>query len=86
MKVRVEMPDMEGRIEILTVHAKNKVISDSVNLKDVAKRTPGFSGADLANVLNEAAILAGRRQKKLISPKEVDDAIDRIIAGTLFIN
>ncbi|CAI5492916.1 unnamed protein product [Closterium sp. Naga37s-1] len=80
-QVSVDVPDIKGRKEILKVHASNKKFADDVNLDVVAARTPGFSGADLANLLNEAAILTGRRGKTAISSKEIDDAIDRIVAG-----
>merc|ERR1712157_494370 len=79
--VQVPVPDVEGREDILKVHAENKKFEDDIDLAVVAKRTPGFSGADLANLLNEAAILAGRRDKAAISNGEVDDSIDRIVAG-----
>lgn len=75
------MPDVRGRTEILKVHGSNKKFDADVSLEVVAMRTPGFSGADLANLLNEAAILAGRRGKTGISSKEIDDSIDRIVAG-----
>ena len=80
-QVTVDVPDVKGRIEILKVHARNKKLAEDVDLETMALRTPGFSGADLANLLNEAAILAGRRGLKGISLKEVDDAVDRIVAG-----
>ncbi|XP_031483205.1 ATP-dependent zinc metalloprotease FTSH 2, chloroplastic-like [Nymphaea colorata] len=80
-QVTVDVPDVRGRTEILKVHASNKKFNPEVSLDVVAMRTPGFSGADLANLLNEAAILAGRRGKTAISSKEVDDSIDRIVAG-----
>ncbi|KAB2612640.1 ATP-dependent zinc metalloprotease FTSH 2 [Pyrus ussuriensis x Pyrus communis] len=80
-QVSVDVPDIRGRTEILKVHASNKKFDGSVSLDVVAMRTPGFSGADLANLLNEAAILAGRRGKSAISSKEIDDSIDRIVAG-----
>ncbi|CAI5464264.1 unnamed protein product [Closterium sp. Yama58-4] len=80
-QVSVDVPDIKGRKEILKVHASNKKFAEDVNLDVVAARTPGFSGADLANLLNEAAILTGRRGKTAISSKEIDDAIDRIVAG-----
>ncbi|KVH88392.1 AAA+ ATPase domain-containing protein [Cynara cardunculus var. scolymus] len=73
--------DVRGRTEILKVHAGNKKFEKDVSLEVIAMRTPGFSGADLANLLNEAAILAGRRARTAISPKEIDDSIDRIVAG-----
>lgn len=72
---------MRGREEILKVHSNNKKLGKDVSLSVIAMRTPGFSGADLANLMNEAAILAGRRGKEKITMKEVDDSIDRIVAG-----
>mmetsp|Transcript_38915 Transcript_38915/g.86562 ORF Transcript_38915/g.86562 Transcript_38915/m.86562 type:complete len:691 (+) Transcript_38915:164-2236(+) len=80
-QVTVDVPDAKGRNEILGVHARNKKLAEDVELKEVAMRTPGFAGADLANLLNEAAILAGRRGLKAITNKEIDDSIDRIVAG-----
>ncbi|KAI0514309.1 hypothetical protein KFK09_010344 [Dendrobium nobile] len=80
-QVTVDVPDVKGRTEILKVHASNKKFDGDVSLDVIAMRTPGFSGADLANLLNEAAILAGRRGKMAISSKEIDDSIDRIVAG-----
>lgn len=80
-QVQVEVPDVKGRTDILKVHASNKKFADDVSLEIIAMRTPGFSGADLANLLNEAAILTGRRGKSAITAKEVDDSIDRIVAG-----
>ncbi|CAO2814578.1 unnamed protein product [Amaranthus hypochondriacus] len=80
-QVTVDVPDVRGRTEILKVHAGNKKFDTDVSLDVIAMRTPGFSGADLANLLNEAAILAGRRGKTAISSKEIDDSIDRIVAG-----
>lgn len=80
-QVTVDVPDVKGRTEILKVHASNKKFDGDVSLNVIAMRTPGFSGADLANLLNEAAILAGRRAKTAISSKEIDDSIDRIVAG-----
>ncbi|KAG6407105.1 hypothetical protein SASPL_130087 [Salvia splendens] len=80
-QVSVDVPDVRGRTDILKVHASNKKFSTDVSLEIIAMRTPGFSGADLANLLNEAAILAGRRGKTAISSKEIDDSIDRIVAG-----
>nr|YP_009398548.1 Cell division protein FTSH [Lophocladia kuetzingii]ARW67734.1 Cell division protein FTSH [Lophocladia kuetzingii] len=80
-QVNVDIPDFKGRLAILNVHAKNKKIYNSVSLSMVARRTPGFSGADLANLLNEAAILTARKRKNKISLQEIDQAIDRIIAG-----
>ncbi|CAI9757234.1 unnamed protein product [Fraxinus pennsylvanica] len=80
-QVTVDVPDTRGRTEILKVHAGNKKFDSDVSLEVIAMRTPGFRGADLANLLNEAAILAGRRRKPTISSKEIDDSIDRIVAG-----
>ncbi|KAL6538268.1 ATP-dependent zinc metalloprotease FTSH 2, chloroplastic [Orobanche gracilis] len=80
-QVAVDVPDIRGRTEILKVHASNKKFDSDVSLEVIAMRTPGFSGADLANLLNEAAILAGRRGMTAISSKEIDDSIDRIVAG-----
>ena len=80
-QVKVNLPDVKGREEILEVHARNKILSSSVSLKNVAKRTPGFSGADLENLLNEAALLAVRSNKDQITMKEVDEATDRVLMG-----
>merc|ERR1712191_29614 len=80
-QVTVNLPDRLGRVGILKVHAKNKPLNDDVSLVQLANRTPGFSGADLANLLNEAAILATRYKKSSISKKEVNEAADRIIGG-----
>ncbi|CAN6164502.1 unnamed protein product [Urochloa humidicola] len=80
-QVSVGLPDVRGREEILKVHAANKRLDPAVSLGVVAMRTPGFSGADLANLMNEAAILAGRRGRDRITVKEIDDSIDRIVAG-----
>nr|YP_010851492.1 Cell division protein FTSH [Echinothamnion hookeri]WGH14295.1 Cell division protein FTSH [Echinothamnion hookeri] len=80
-QVNVDIPDFKGRLDILNVHAKNKKIDNNVSLSIIARRTPGFSGADLANLLNEAAILTARERKNQITLKEIDKAIDRIIAG-----
>nr|YP_010865202.1 cell division protein [Campylaephora boydenii]WGT74043.1 cell division protein [Campylaephora boydenii] len=80
-QVSVEVPDFKGRLDILNVHAKNKKINDNVSLSIIARRTPGFSGADLANLLNEAAILTARKRKNSITLNEIDAAIDRIVAG-----
>jgi cell division protease FtsH len=81
-QITVERPDLRGREAVLVVHSRNKPLADDVVLDVVARRTPGFSGADLENLLNEAALLAARRNKKEIAMKEIDDAIDRVIAGT----
>jgi cell division protease FtsH len=80
-QVIVDVPDLKGRQEILTVHAQNKKIDPSVSLEAIARRTPGFTGADLANLLNEAAILTARRRKEAVTDLEVDNAIDRVVAG-----
>ncbi len=80
-QVQVDPPDVNGRIEILNVHARNKKLGDDISLEAIARRTPGFSGADLANLLNEAAILTARRRKDAISNLEIDDAVDRVVAG-----
>ena len=80
-QVSVEAPDMAGRAAILKVHAKGKPLNDDVDLELVAKRTPGFTGADLANVLNEAALLTARSNAHLIDNRALDEAIDRVIAG-----
>lgn len=80
-QVTVSLPDINGRKEILKVHAKNKVLGEGVTLEHLAKRTPGFSGADLENLLNEAALLAVRRNKNTISMSEVDEATDRVLMG-----
>jgi cell division protease FtsH len=80
-QITVGLPDRLGRIGILKVHAKNKPLDEDVSLVQLANRTPGFSGADLANLLNEAAILATRYNKETISKKEVNEAVDRIIGG-----
>ena len=80
-QVTVSLPDINGRKEILKVHSKNKVLDESVTLDNLAKRTPGFSGADLENLLNEAALLAVRRNKGKITMSEVDEATDRVLMG-----
>ena len=80
-KILVGRPDVKGREAILKVHAKNKPLGKDVDLKIIAKQTPGFVGADLANLLNEAALLAARRNKKEIDASDVDEAEDRVIAG-----
>ncbi|MUL34784.1 cell division protein FtsH, partial [Gloeocapsopsis sp. AAB1 = 1H9] len=80
-QVIVDAPDVKGRQEILQVHARNKKLDPRVSLDAVARRTPGFTGADLANLLNEAAILTARRRKEAITLLEIDDAIDRVVAG-----
>ncbi len=80
-QVIVDYPDYQGRLGILEVHARNKKISAEVSLEAIARRTPGFTGADLANLLNEAAILTARRRKEAVEMTEVNDAIDRVVAG-----
>ena len=80
-QVTVNLPDVKGREEILGVHARNKKLAEGITLKNLAKRTPGFSGADLENLLNEAALLAVRRGKDVITMSEVDEATDRVLMG-----
>ena len=80
-QVIVDYPDYQGRLSILEVHARNKKIAPEVKLDAIARRTPGFTGADLANLLNEAAIFTARRRKEAITMLEINDAIDRVIAG-----
>ena len=80
-QVVIDRPDLEGRRAILAVHARGKPLDPDVELDVVARRTPGFTGADLANVLNEAALLAARREKRAITTSELEEAIDRVLAG-----
>ena len=80
-QITVSLPDLKGREAILRVHARNKKISEDVKLDQLAKRTPGFSGADLENVLNEAAILAVRENREMIDTQQIDEAIDRVMMG-----
>ena len=80
-QIRVDRPDVVGREAVLKVHARNKPLEEHVNLKAIAQRTPGFSGADLENLLNEAALVAARRDKKKIDMTDIDEATDRVIAG-----
>ncbi|MFJ4849379.1 MULTISPECIES: ATP-dependent zinc metalloprotease FtsH [unclassified Streptomyces] len=80
-QIAVDRPDLQGRLEILQVHQKGKPVAPDVDLKAVARRTPGFTGADLANVLNEAALLTARSDKKLVDNSMLDEAIDRVVAG-----
>jgi len=80
-QVIVDRPDLNGRTEILKVHAKDKPLAKNINLKTVAKQTPGFTGADLANLLNEAALLTARKNKKTISIQDIENSIDRVLAG-----
>ena len=81
-QITVDRPDVKGREAVLKVHARNKPLNADVNLATIAKRTTGFTGADLENLLNEAALLAARKNHKDITMQDVDDAIDRIIVGT----
>src|SRR5699024_10537050 len=81
-QITVDRPDVRGRQAVLGVHARNKPLADDVDFKTIAMRTPGFSGADLENLLNEAALVAARHDKKTIDMIDVDEAIDRVIAGT----
>lgn len=80
-QVTVDYPDRLGRLAILEVHAQDKKVAEDVDLEAIARRTPGFSGADLANLLNEAAIFTARRRKEAITSSEINDAIDRVVAG-----
>jgi len=80
-QVTVDAPDIKGRLSILEVHSRNKKLAEDVSLEVIARRTPGFTGADLANLLNEAAILTARRRKEATTLAEIDDAVDRVIAG-----
>ncbi len=80
-QIPVTQPDVKGREAVLKVHARNKPLADSVELKTIAMRTPGFSGADLENLLNEAALVTARHDKTVITMVEIDEAIDRVIAG-----
>ncbi|KMO99793.1 ATP-dependent zinc metalloprotease FtsH [Streptomyces roseus] len=80
-QIAVDRPDMQGRLEILKVHQKGKPVAPDVDLSAVARRTPGFTGADLSNVLNEAALLTARSNRKLIDNHMLDEAIDRVVAG-----
>ena len=80
-QIQVDVPDLLGREAILKVHARGKPLTSDIDLLNVARRTPGFSGADLANVLNEAALLTARNNEKLITAHAMDEAIDRVIAG-----
>lgn len=80
-QVVIDRPDLKGRTAILKVHAKGKPLDQDVDLEVLAKRTPGFTGADIANLMNEAALLAARRRKKKISMSDLEDAIDRVMAG-----
>ena len=80
-QIPVERPDLKGRAAILKVHAKNKPLAEELDLTAIARRTPGFTGADLANVLNEAALLTARNNEKIITMSAIDESIDRVMAG-----
>src|SRR5207302_5464198 len=80
-QVLVDKPDVRGREEILRIHVKNVKVGDNVDLKVIAARTAGFAGADLANLVNEAALLAARKDKTAVEMADFDEAIDRVIAG-----
>ncbi|MBW4657954.1 MAG: ATP-dependent zinc metalloprotease FtsH2 [Drouetiella hepatica Uher 2000/2452] len=80
-QVQVDAPDLKGRLEVLQVHARDKKLAPDISLETIARRTPGFTGADLANLLNEAAILTARRRKDATTMAEIDDAVDRVVAG-----
>ena len=80
-QVMIDRPDIKGREDILKIHSAKVKLAKDVNVTVIAKRTPGFTGADLANLVNEGALLAARRDKKLVEMKDLEDAIDRVIAG-----
>ncbi len=80
-QVIVDRPDLDGRTQILKVHSKDKPLAKNIDLKTIAKQTPGFTGADLANLLNESALLAARKSKKTISNTDIENSIDRVLAG-----
>jgi len=80
-QVTVDRPDVQGRVEILKVHSRGKSLDTDVDLEKLARRCPGFTGADLQNLMNEAAIMAARRSKKTVGREELDDALERIVAG-----
>ena len=80
-QISVDPPDIKGRLQVLGVHARGKKVGDDISLEAIARRTPGFTGADLANLMNEAAILTARRRKDAIGMSEIDTAVDRVIAG-----
>ena len=79
--ITVDLPSLKDRLEILKIHARDKPLSENVDLEEVARGTPGFSGADLENLLNEAALLAARRNKDRLDQKDIDDAVDKILMG-----
>ena len=80
-QITIDLPDIAGREAILKVHARNKHLNPSINYSDVAKRIPGFSGADIENLLNEAALLAARQNRKIIELEDLDEAMDRVMLG-----
>lgn len=80
-QITIDLPDVKARTAILKVHARNKNLDESVKLEDIAKRTPGFSGADIENLLNESALLAARRNSKVINTQDIDEGIDRVMMG-----
>jgi ATP-dependent Zn protease len=80
-RVQVDVPDFNGRVAVLKVHARGKPLSPDVDLESIARRTPGFSGAQLQNLLNEAAIFAARQKKTVINWEDVDNAVDRLLVG-----
>ncbi|MCL6451632.1 MAG: AAA family ATPase, partial [Acetobacteraceae bacterium] len=80
-QIVIDKPDLRGRLEIFKVHARGKPLAEDVDLGILAKRTPGFTGADIANVVNEAALLAARKRRKKITMEELEEAIDRVLAG-----
>ena len=80
-RITVDLPTLKDRLEILKIHARDKPLSENVDLEEVARGTPGFSGADLENLLNEAALLAARRNKDRLDQKDMDDAVDKILMG-----
>jgi len=80
-RITVDLPSLKDRVEILKIHARNKPLAENLDLEEVARGTPGFSGADLENLLNEAAILAGRKNKEKIEAEDIDQAVDKILMG-----
>ncbi|BCX13793.1 MAG: hypothetical protein KatS3mg085_325 [Candidatus Dojkabacteria bacterium] len=80
-QVRIELPDVEGRLQILKIHSKNKPLDKDVDLEKIAKRTVGFTGADLENIMNESAIIAAKQNKKLISMEDIEEAVSKVVLG-----
>src|SRR5207249_5551715 len=80
-QVILDRPDMKGRVAILKVHTKGKPLDKQVSIDDLARQSPGFSGADLANLVNEGAILAARRNRKVVTMTDFEEALERIVAG-----